>query len=51
VIVRTADFDVPPAVAVIVADVLVDTLPVVTVKVAEVFPAGIVTDAGTDPSD
>jgi len=37
-----------PKVAVIVADVLLDTAVVVTVKVAEVELAGIDTDVGTD---
>jgi hypothetical protein len=47
VIVRTADLEVLPDVAVIVAVVLEFTADVSTVNVTEVFPARMVTDEGT----
>jgi hypothetical protein len=51
VIVRVAETEADSAVAVIFAEVVALTLAVFTVNVAEVFPAGILTDAGTVASD
>lgn len=49
--VKVAVFDVPPADAEIVTVVLDVTLTVLTVNVAEVFPAAIVTVVGTDAEE
>ena len=50
-IVSRADFVVPVSVAVIVADVLTVTLPVLIVKVPVVLPAEIANAVGTVASD
>src|ERR1700693_1952701 len=46
--VRTAVFEVPPKVAVMVAEVVVPRRTVVTVKVAVLEPAATLTEAGTE---
>lgn len=46
-IVRVADFVIPPDMADMVADDFVVTFVVFTEKVIDVFPAGIVTEEGT----